>query len=227
MSAQAGARILHARATLDALHPSRLGAGLPPALVARARESQLGRRMLVRSAVRRTPQVFQPEQRIWAPWLESEAWLLWPNERLQLAAMELGLLGIGPALRMTVQRSQVLFLRRALGAEAYAWAIAAGPWREAAPEAVRHMGAALLRRCGDDALLLVDEVRRRGIIEFLAHAARVDHVLMSRLALAFVDSDVPSNPRQECWLPFDTVVDYLKRAEVSAPIPVTADEVVA
>ena len=208
MSAEAATpRQQHARALLDALHPAQFGA-LPAPLLDAARDSALGRRLLARMALRRAPSVFAPDQERWQNWhIEDEAWLAWPQARLQSFSRTLGAIALGPALRTHVERQAVLFLREVLGAD-WRQAQLATPWPGAAPDTVRQMGIAVLQRCGRDAAMLSAAVHERGLIEFLAHAERRSAELAARLALSY--AKIPPTPcSRENWLPPGTVAVLL------------------
>jgi hypothetical protein len=199
VSAEGAIRRQHARAALDGLHPSHW-AGTPGPLLERARTSALGRRHLARAALRAQPRVLGPDHERWEPWALDEPWLAWPQADIDAFTHELGAIALGPAVRVTVERAEVLFLREALGLEAWRRAQAADPWGGPAPEAVRHMGRAVILRCGRDAQALREAVYERGKIEFLGHAGRRDARLAERLALAYATA--PTLPcAKEAWLP--------------------------
>ena len=216
MSAERAIRRMQAQAALDGLHPSRCSA-LPEALLERARGSALGRRHLVKAVLRTQPRVFAPDHERWLPWVDEEPWLHWSQAQLDAFTRELGAIALGPAVRITVERSEVLFLREALGLDDWRRAQSADPWRGPAPEAVRNMGRALIQRCERDAAALREAVYERGKIEFLGHAGRRDARLAERLALAYATA--PALPcAKEAWLPAATVPALL------APAPVIVEE---
>ena len=199
MSAEGAIRRQHARAALDGLHPS-LWAGMPGPLLERARTSALGRRHLARAALRAQPRVFGPDHERWESWALEEPWLAWPQPEIDAFTHELGAIALGPAVRVTVERAEVLFLREAMGIDAWRRAQSADPWGGPAPEAVRHMGRAVILRCGRDAQALRESLYVRGKIEFLGHAGRRDARLAERLALAYATA--PALPcAKESWLP--------------------------
>ncbi|MBE1161427.1 hypothetical protein [Dyella acidiphila] len=199
MNVESTVRQRHARALLDATHAAYCG-DLPEALLQRARQSPAGRRHLVRAALRHAPEVFAPEQERWQCFEDAEPWLHWPQARLQAFTQELGAIALGPALRMIVERSAVLFVRGALGTDHWQRAQRANPWPDGAPEAVRHMGEAVLQRCGCDAQALNAELYERGQIEFIGHAERQHPDLAARLVLAY--AQVPARPcKVDTWLP--------------------------
>lgn len=203
----------HAQALLDGLHPERC-VGVPVDLLEHARRSALGRRHLARAALRTAPAVFAPDHERWQAWFDTEDWLHWPYTTLETFTRELGAVAFGPALRVAVERSEVLFLREAFGLEAWRRAQSADPWCGAAPEAVRHMGRAVMQRCDRDAQALRDAVFERGKIEFLGHAGRSDAGLAERLALAYASA--PALPCiKECWLPAGTVASLLASSRES------------
>jgi hypothetical protein len=196
-----------ARALLDGLHAGHFGE-LPDALLESARTSELGRRVLARMALRRVPGLFAPNHERWHAWSASETWMHWPPSRLQSFTRTLGVLSLGPALRVIVERQAVLFVRDVLGLDAWRQAQQALAWKGNPPEAIRQMGAALLHRCGRDADALMSAIDERGRIEFVGHAERRDPELATRLSLAFAQS--PSRPcSRETWLPLSTVSDLL------------------
>lgn len=189
----------HAQAALDGLHASRWP-GMPGTLLERSRASALGRRHLARAMLRAQPQVFDPEHGRWEGWIADEPWLAWRQPDIDAFTRELGAIAFGPAVRVTVERGEVLFLREALGLEAWRRAQSADPWGGPAPEAVRHMGRAAIQRSARDAQALRDAVYERGKIEFLGHAGRRDAKLAERLALAYATA--PALPcAKESWLP--------------------------
>jgi len=198
MNVESSTRQQHARALLDAVHSARCG-DLPDALLHHARHSPLGRRHLARAALRSAPEVFAPDQERWQPWLDDEPWLQWPQARVDAFTQMLGAISLGPALRMIVERSTVLFVRGALGLVHWRRAQSVNPWPGVAPEAVRQMGDAVLQRCGRDAQALSDAVYERGKIEFLGHAERKHASLAARLALSYAQA--PARAKGECWLP--------------------------
>lgn len=203
MNAECGVRQRQARALLDAMHPAHCG-DFPEPLLQQARGSAYGRRHLAQAALRSVPGVFAPDQERWQPWLDDEPWLQWPHARLHAFTRELGVMTLGPALRMVVERSAVLFMRGALGADNWRRAQNTHPWPGAAPEAVRQMGNAVLQRCGRDAQALSDALDERGKIEFLGHAERRHAALAERLALAYAQT--PARPcKGYCWLPTSAV----------------------
>ncbi|RUL79054.1 hypothetical protein [Dyella choica] len=222
MNAECSVRQQYARALLDAVHPARCG-DLPESLLQRARHSPLGRRHLVRAALRQAPDVFAPDQERWQAWRDDEPWLQWPHARLQAFTQELGTLALGPALRMLVERDAVLFVRSVLGLENWRRAQHANPWAGSVPEVVRQMGSAVLQQCSHDAQALSEALQERGKIEFLAHAERRHEHLAARLALAY--AQVPARPcKGECWLPTAAVPALLVEQQTldeeaaSAPI---------
>jgi hypothetical protein len=203
MNVECSVRQRHAQAMLDAMHAARCG-DFPETLLHAAWRSPVGRRHLARAAVRCAPDVFTPDQERWQPWQDDEPWLQWPQARVHAFTQTLGALALGPALRMIVERSAVLFARSALGVENWRRAQSANPWPGSAPEAVRQMGDAVLQRCGRDAHALSEAVYERGKIEFLGHAERKHESLAARLALSYAQT--PARPcRAECWLPTSTV----------------------
>ena len=203
MNVECSVRQRHARAMLDAMHPARCG-DLPEPLLQVARQSKIGRRHLARAAVRCAPDVFAPDHERWQPWQDDEPWLQWPQARLHAFTQTLGALALGPALRMIVERSAVLFVRSALGVENWRRAQSANPWPGTPPEAVRQMGDAVLQRCGRDAQALSGAIYERGKIEFLGYAERRHQSLAARLALSYAQTPARSC-RAECWLPTSTV----------------------
>lgn len=219
MSAERAIRRQHAQAALDGLHPSRWP-GMRDVLIERSRVSALGRRHLARAMLRAQPRVFEPEQARWEDWAAEEPWLAWAQPDIDAFTRELGAIAFGPAVRVTVERGEVLFLREALGLEAWRRAQSADPWGGPAPEAVRHMGRAAIQRCERDAQALRDAVYERGKIEFLGHAGRRDARLAERLALAYANA--PALPcAKESWLPAAAVPALL--AERIRP-PMDSDE---
>lgn len=226
MSAErATLRRRHAQALLNGLHPAHFGA-VPGTLLESARHSPTGRRMLARVALRRASALFAPDQERWQTWQDSESWLGWSSSRLQSFTRLLGAIALGPALRMAVERQAVLFFREALGQEHWRQAQLAAPWQGPAPDAVRQMGAAVLRRCGRDAAMLGAAVHERGQIEFLSHAERRDSDLAARLALSY--AQLPATPcSKESWLPAGTVADLLTAEaalDAAAPLATAAEE---
>ena len=224
MNVEVSLRQQQARTMLDAVHPAHCG-DFPEPLLQRARQSSLGRRHLVRAALRYAPDVFAPDQERWQPWQDDEPWLQWSQPRLDAFTRELGALALGPALRMTVERSAVLFVRGALGMDIWRRAQSVSPWPGQAPEAIRHMGEAVLQRCGRDAQALSEEVYERGKVEFLGHAERRHEGLAERLALAY--AQVPARPcKVDGWLPASAVPALLVEheamdAEASAALTAT------
>ena len=216
MSIDARVRRTQARALLDAVDRAHCG-DVPPALLERARRSPVGRRHLARAALKAAPEVFAPEQQRWHSWQVDEPWLQWSQARLQMFALELGAIALGPALRMLVERSAVLRAREALGIEVWRSALAVNPWPMASPEGIRHMGEAVLQRCGRNAQRLHDEVYRRGQIEFIAHAERQHELLAARLRLAYAQP--PAAPcKAEGWLPASAVPALLaEQQSLDAP----------
>lgn len=221
MNAERALRRQHALSALDGLHPARCGTP-PEALLERARTSPLGRRHLARAALRMQPQVFAPDHERWEAWAAEAPWLYWPQPALDAFTRELGAIALGPAVRVTVERGEVLFLREALGLDDYRRAQAADPWHGPAPEAVRNMGRALIQRCVRDVPALREEAYERGKIEFLGHAGRCDARLAERLALAYATA--PALPcAKEAWLPAATVPALLA-ARVTPPADESATE---
>jgi hypothetical protein len=203
MSAECSVRQQHARALLDAVDPAHCG-DFPEPLLQQARHSPLGRRHLARAALRHAPGVFAPDHERWQPWQDDEPWLQWPHARLHAFTQELGVIALGPALRMIVERSAVLFMRSTLGLDNWRRAQSANPWPGAAPEAVRRMGSAVLQRCGQRAQVLIDAIQERGKIEFLGYAERRHAALEERLALAYAQT--PALPcKSDGWLPTSAV----------------------
>lgn len=203
----AATRRQQAQALLDGLHANHFDE-LPPALLESARHSALGRRVLARMALRRVPALFAPDQERWQSWAASESWMHWPQPRLQAFTRTLGVLSLGPALRVIVERQAVLFVRDVLGADAWRQAQLALAWKGNPPEAIRQMGATLLHRCGRDAQALLAAIDERGRIEFIGHAERRDAELAARLVLAYAQA--PARPCSKAtWLPLSTVADLL------------------
>lgn len=203
MNVEYSVRQQHARALLDGVHPVHCG-DLPEPLLQRARSSQMGRRHLARAAVRCAPSVFTPDQERWQRWQDDEPWLQWPHARIQAFTKKLGAIALGPALRMIVERNAVLFVRNALGIETWRCAQSANPWPEPAPEAIRHMGEAVLQHCGSDADALNAAVLERGKVEFIGHAERRHESLAARLSLSYAVAPKGSC-KGYCWLPASTV----------------------
>lgn len=198
----------HAQALLEGLHPRYYGEWSAD-LAERAMQSPIGRRQLARAALKRVPSLWTPDQERWQAWLAQEPWLAWPQARVEAFARELGVLSLGPALRLAVEREVVLFLRQCLGVDALRQAQAHDPWKGKPPEAIRHMGQAVLQRGGRDVEALDASVLSRGIVEFLAHAERSGPVLAARLSCAF--ASVPPGPcTKESWLPTGTVAALLQ-----------------
>jgi len=208
VSADRAIRRQHAQALLDGLHPRHRG-DWPAALAERARYSVLGRRHLARSAMQSVPTVWAPDQERWQTWHEQEPWLLWPHARVAAFTRELGAIALGPALRLLVERDAVLFVRETLGMDHWRRSQSVNPWREQAPEAVRHMGQAVLQRCERDAAALSAAIDERGSIEFLGHAERAGPALAERLAGAYAIPP-PSPCSKECWLPPHAVAALLR-----------------
>jgi hypothetical protein len=205
--AAATGRQQQARALLDNLHAAQFGA-MPEPLLAMARNSVLGRRMLARTVSRRVPGLFAPDQERWQSWETSEGWLQWPQARLASFTRTLGAMALGPALRMIVERGTVLFVREVLGQDQWRQAQLAAPWKGSPPETIRLMGATVLRRCGTDAEALTTAVFERGQIEFIGHAERRQPELAARLSLGYAQA--PATPcNKETWLPFNAVADLL------------------
>ena len=203
MNVEYNLRQQHARAVLDGLHPVHCG-DLPEPLLSRAQHSPMGRRHLARAALRYAPGVFAPDHERWQRWQDDEPWLQWPQSRLQAFTQKLGAIALGPALRMIVERSAVLFVRSTLGAENWRCAQSVNPWPDSVPEVIRHMGEAVLQRCGSDAHALSAAVHERGKVEFIGHAERQHESLAARLALAY--AVVPAGScRGDCWLPASSV----------------------
>ncbi|GLQ93642.1 hypothetical protein [Dyella acidisoli] len=204
MNVDYSVRQQQARALLDGLHPVRFG-DLPEPLLKQALSSNAGRRHLARAAVRYVPGVFAPDHERWQCW-QDEPWLQWPQSRIQAFSQTLGAIALGPALRMIVERNAVLFVRNALGIENWRYAQSANPWpeSESAPEAIRNMGEAVLKRCGSDAHALSTAVLERGKIEFIGYAERRHESLAARLALAYAEVSAGSC-KGSCWLPASTV----------------------
>lgn len=149
-----------------------------------------------------------PGQARWDAWVPSAPWLVWSRETLCDFTHVLGVVALGPALRVILQRDRVLFLREATGSEAWRVMQAHDPWHRAPPETVRHLGCALLRRCGGDGDALQTALFRRGLIEFTGHAERADELLAARLRLSFVEQ-LPGQCGKECWLPAEAVDQLL------------------
>jgi hypothetical protein len=211
MNVESALRRQHARAMLDAVHPAYCG-DFPEPLLQRARHSPAGRRHLARAALRHAPELFMPDHERWQPWQDDEPWLQWPQARLQAFTRELGAIALGPALRMIVERNAVLFVRGALGVETWRRAQGVNPWPGPAPEAIRHMGEAVLQRCGRDAQALNEEIYERGKVEFIGHAERRHESLATRLVLAY--TQIPARPcKVDCWLPASAVPALLVEQE--------------
>jgi hypothetical protein len=211
MNIEYGLRQRHARALLDAVHPAYCG-DFPEPLLEKARHSPIGRRHLALAALRAAPEVFAPDHERWQSWQDDETWLQWPQARVQAFTLELGAIALGPALRMFVERSAVLFARAALGLETWRRAQSVNPWPGQPPEAIRHMGEAVLQRCGRDAQALKDEVYQRGKVEFIGHAERRHESLAARLVLAY--AQVPARPcKMDSWLPASAVPALLAEQE--------------
>lgn len=197
MNASRSPRQQHAQAVLDSLHPAHF-AGVPSALLEQARRSRLGRRHLLRTALADAAPVLAPDQERWQSWEDSQPWLRWTQAQLRAFTFELGAMALAPAMRVLIQRSEVLFLRDALGADTWHRVQHTVVWARA-PEAVQHMGSALLRRCRHDAAAVRDAVFERGKIEFLGHVERSGAMLAERLRLAYAQA--PTSCLKECWLP--------------------------
>jgi hypothetical protein len=223
MNAEQSLRQQNARVLLDATHPAHCG-DFPEQLLQRARQSAVGRRHLVRAAVRSASVVFAPDQERWQLWQNEEPWLQWPQQRLHALTRELGVLALAPALRMLLERSAVLFVRGVLGLDNWRRAQVSDSWQGPAPDAVRAMGDAVLQRCGRDPQALDEAVFERGKIEFLSHAERRHESLAKRLALSYVVLPAHSCSA-DSWLPASAVPALL--AEHVALDTVTAAELAA
>lgn len=167
------------RAALDGAHPAWFRP-LDDALLARARASRPGRRLLARGlADGAAPQLFGNLAASLPAALAGQRWLLWPTPALEELALDLGALAFAPAIRRRVERADVLRLRRVLGARRYADALKPVAGRDEAGDAMRDvLGAAL---ADDDVLEAM--LRRRGWIEWIAFAGARHPVLVERLRL--------------------------------------------
>lgn len=193
---------------LDAMHPTRF-AGVPAALSQRALRSRQGRRQLFGMALRVSPHVFTAEREPWQTLAKTHAWLHWAQCRMQTCARCLGAIALGPALKVILERDAVLFLRDAVGQEAWRVMQQSDPWQGPAPDTVRRLGAALIADCGRDAAAVAAAVSRRGATELVGHAERESALLAERMRLAF-PSGLPSACTGECWLPAEAVAPLLE-----------------
>lgn len=193
---------------LDAMHPTRF-AGVPATLSQRALHSRQGRRRLFGMAQQVSPQVFTAEREPWQAWAGSHPWLHWTQCRMQTCARCLGAIALGPALKVILERDVVLFLRGAVGNDAWRVMQQADPWHGPAPDGVRRRGAAVIRACGNDAAAVAAAVSRRGAMELVGHAERESALLAERARLAYA-SDLPSACASECWLPTEAVAPLLE-----------------
>lgn len=200
----------HGPATLalDAMHPTRF-AGLPAALSQRALRSRLGRRQLFALALQASPRVFTAEREPWQAWAGSHPWLRWTQCQMQTCARSLGAIALGPALKVVLERDAVLFLRGAVGNDAWRVMQQANPWHGPAPDTVRSLGAAVIRDCGTDAAAVAAAVSRRGAVELIGHAERESALLAERARLAYAPG-LPDACARECWLPVGAVAPLLE-----------------
>jgi hypothetical protein len=168
------------RVALDGAHPAWFRP-LDDALLARARASRTGRRLLARGLLAEgaAPQLFGNLSASLPVALADQRWLFWSTPVLEELALDLGALAFGPAIRRRVERVDVLRLRRVLGARRYADALKPAAGRGEASDAMRDvLGAAL---ADDD--LLAAMLRRRGWMEWIAFAGARHPVLVERLRL--------------------------------------------
>jgi len=157
---------------------------LDEAVLQRARDSALGRRMLARWLMREIGGHLlapRPDGAIAAPVVR------WPRKRLALLLRDLGVLAFAPAIRAEVRREPVRQLRRALG-NSYLLALDKEVWNGKADTAVvarlrGELGPALSDP-GDDAPLhaLFD---RQGRGELHAWSAQGDPALAEWMQLQY------------------------------------------
>jgi len=152
-------------------------ARLEPALLARARVSALGERLLARWLVA------GPAAALLAPTPQREVGataLRWPRAKLQRLWRDLGVLGLAPAIRAEVGRNPVRRLKQALG-NSYLLALDRSVWDgRVASETVQVMAAAMhaalaVQSEGHDALYALFD--RQGRSELQAWGAEHDPAL--------------------------------------------------
>jgi len=192
---------------LDVTHPATF-AGVPATLSRRALQTRLGRRHLFKLALPSHPRVFNATRESWQARVADHPWLCWTQPELQTAAHVLGAIALGPALKMVLERDAVLFLRGAVGSDAWRIMQQADPWHGPAPESVRRQGATALQAAGNDATAVTATVRRRGAVELVGHAGRDTALLGERMRLAYAMT-LPSECAAQCWLPSEAVVSLI------------------
>lgn len=180
---------------LDGAHPAWFGE-MDSALLAEARGSASGRRLLARElAQRAAPVLFGSFPAVLPHALSGNHWMMLSGERLAALALDLGGLALSPAIRTRIERAQVLRLRRVLGAQRYAQVLGA------AREDTMHLDQ---MQDDLDRALASDEdlaslIHRTGLAEWLAFVAPLHPVAVERLRLFAAPGDAmaATTPRLE------------------------------
>jgi hypothetical protein len=207
------------RVALDGAHPAWFG--LPDeALLARARGSAAGRRLLARSlAAEVAPQLFGTLPISPPASLSGQGWLSWPTAALEELAFDLGTLAFAPAIRERIERNDVLRLRRVLGMRRYADALRPAAGRNEDTPAIR---AALDLALADDDVLAA-ALRRRGWNEWTRFAQARHPVLVERLRLCAAprdETDADESANGVRWLSDAAIATHLAGAQA---VPSTAE----
>lgn len=204
-------------AALDGAHPAWFRP-MGEQLVAHARQSREGRRLLARSLVGRpAPVLFGSYPASVPQALANQHWMLLPATVLDELALDLGAAAFAPAIRLRVARADVLRLRRALGQRRYADILGS---QHQGDGATGEISAALdLAMAGDEQL--VSALRWRGWAEWLDFVQPQHPVLAERLRLA-VAPERPTATRVR-WLSPAMIATHLAGARAAPQQEVAAD----
>lgn len=182
---------------------------IPAELIARAKQSRIGRRMLAENlASKVAPNLFQVLRPLTADEQRRHCWLIGPARHVIEKVTDLGTLSLSPAIRQTVDGDVVSALREALSEERYAWALRTpDPWHGAVPDEIQRAANEAVHgslRSASELRLLVQGIGLREVAGFVrdVHAG-----LQELLRLCFSPRVPTEGPGP--WLSDDSIAACL------------------
>lgn len=182
---------------------------MPAELIARAKQSRIGRRMLAEHlASKVAPNLFQLLRPLTADEQRRYTWLIGSARHVIERVTDLGTLSLSPAIRQTVDGDAVSAFKDALTEERYAWALCTpDPWHGAIPDEIQRAANEAIRgslRSASEFRLLVQGI---GLREVAALVREVHAGLQELLRLCF-SPNVPTEGLGP-WLPNGSVAACL------------------
>lgn len=196
------ARLLDA--ALDGAHPDYFP-GVGRNLLAQARRSSVGRRMLLRQLLDRSKSLLVGLSSLCEEMIAEHPWILWDTAKLHDTAADLGAIALVPGLRTCVDRASVLRLRGAIGSARLSMALTFRDG-EQAPDTMSAMARRAVADALGDADAVATLVARNGYRELAGYADRIHPAVGERVRMAFRPS-WRADP-QGTWLPRGAVAGY-------------------